>query len=54
MTPRKLSSRHNRTDAHRNSQKLWQCTQVLHRFKPDGVLALREVPTKGRSVLTNE
>lgn len=29
-----------RTDAHMNSQRLWQHVQGLHRFKPVGVPAL--------------
>jgi hypothetical protein len=36
-----VSSRHNRTDAHMNSQRLWQCAQGLHRSKSEGVPALR-------------
>lgn len=36
--PRQLSSR---TYAQRKSQTLWQHTQALQRFKPDGVPTLR-------------
>lgn len=32
------SSRHNRADAHMNSQKLWKYIQDLHRFKQDKIL----------------
>lgn len=32
----RLSSRHNRTNAHMNSQVLWQHTQDLHRSKTNG------------------
>ena len=35
------SSRHDRTDAHMNSQKLRQYALSLHRFKPDVVPVLR-------------
>lgn len=31
-----VSTRHNRTDTHINSQRLWQHVQGQHRFKPDG------------------
>lgn len=31
-----MSSRYNRIDAHINSQRLWQHTQGLHRFKAWG------------------
>lgn len=34
-------SRIYRIDAHMNAQRLWQCTQNLRRFKPDGVPLLR-------------
>ena len=37
MTSRKLSSRHNRTEAHMNPQRLWQLASDLHKFKSDGV-----------------
>ena len=37
-----LSSRHNRTGAHMNSQRKRQHTGDLHRFKPGSVPALRE------------
>lgn len=36
-----MSFRHNRTDSFINSQRLWQHTQHLHRFKPDGIPARR-------------
>lgn len=36
---RRVSSRQNRTEAPMNSQRLWQHTQDLHGFKPDGVSA---------------
>lgn len=32
-----MSFRHNRTDSFINSQRLWQHTQNLHRFKPEGI-----------------
>ena len=35
-----VPSRHKRTDAHMNSQRLREHTQGLHRSKPDGVLVL--------------
>lgn len=41
MILRKLSSRHIRTDAHRNSQRQREGTQEPHRFKSDRVSALR-------------
>ena len=40
-TKQAVSSRLNRTDAHVNSQRLWQDARGLHRFKPDGVPVLR-------------
>lgn len=36
-----LSSRHNRTDAHKNSQRLWKHNQVSCRFEPDRSPSLR-------------
>lgn len=33
------SSKHNRADAHMNSQILWKYIQDLHRLKPDKILA---------------
>jgi hypothetical protein len=36
-----VSSRHEMTDAHFNSDKLWQ--PGLHKFKPDNISALRRV-----------
>lgn len=34
-----VSCRHNRADAHMNSQTLWKCLQYLHRLKTDKILA---------------
>lgn len=34
-----LSSRHRRTEAHKNLQRHWQQAQHLHRVKPDAVSA---------------
>jgi hypothetical protein len=36
-----VSSRHNATYIHIESQRLWKHEQVLHRFKRDGIPALR-------------
>ena len=36
-----VSFQYNRTDAHVDSQGLWEQAQDLHRFKPDSVPALR-------------
>jgi hypothetical protein len=42
-----VALRHNRTDAHMNSQRPGQHTQALHSFKLDKIPALRkEVDTK--------
>lgn len=44
---RNSSPRYTRTDAHKNSQRRWQCTQDLHRFKQDEVPAPREEKQTG-------
>jgi hypothetical protein len=44
---KKLSSRHNRTDAPMNSQGLCQHVLGLHRFKSDGVPDLRGTANMG-------
>lgn len=49
-----MSSRHNKTDAHMNSQRLWQHAQGLHRFKPEGVPALRRGHGHGFLLLTKQ
>jgi hypothetical protein len=36
-----VSSRYNRSETLKNSQRLWQHIQGLHRFKLDGVPALK-------------
>ena len=41
-TKETVSSRHSRTDAHMNSQRLWKHAQGSHRFKPERVPVLRE------------
>lgn len=51
MTSKKVSSRHDRTDAHVNSQGLWQHAQG---FQPDEVPALREGCGQGLPPLTKE
>lgn len=45
-------SRHNRTDAHKNSQRWWRHAQVLNRFKPDRLSALRGGSRHGVPPLT--
>ena len=42
-------SRHNRTDTHVHTQRLWQHTQGLNRFKQDKAPALREEVDMGSS-----
>lgn len=36
-----MMSRHDRTDTHMISERLWQHAQGLHRFHPDGALVLK-------------
>jgi hypothetical protein len=44
MVPKKVSSRHNHTVVHINSQKLWQqlIGHALTLIKPKGIAELRE------------
>lgn len=35
-TKETVSSRHNRTDTHMNSETIAACTRPVHRFKSDG------------------
>lgn len=51
---KKLSSRHNRIDAHVNSRRPWQQTQDLHKFKSDGVPAQRWGSRHRAPLLTQE
>lgn len=41
MVSSSVSSTHNRTKAHTNSQRLWEHIQNFHYFKPDGVPTLK-------------
>lgn len=45
---------HNRTDAHKNSWRLWEYSQGLCRFKQMGVSALRVGSLHGRPPLTKK
>lgn len=52
MTPRIVSSRHNRTGVHIDSQRLRQQAHDMHRFKPDGVPAPRRPVDTGSHPLS--
>lgn len=49
-----VSSRHNRADAHMDSQRLKLHAHGLHRFKLDGIPALREEDGHGLPPLTQK
>ena len=53
-----VSSKHTRTDVHRNSERLWQHTEGQHRFRLDEVPVLtggkwKQAPTPSQEAICN-